>query len=134
MPIGRSKDLAWAITATLVDNTDLWEEEVNDDHTKYLVDGEWRDLSKIYEKIKVKGGETIDFTVNYTHRGPMMDFDVISSATPLLFAGATPKIERGLKYSFGWAQSLPVPDQSMKLMKAQREAASVKEVIEAFDE
>ena len=27
--VGRNKGLAWAITATLVDTVDLWEEEVN---------------------------------------------------------------------------------------------------------
>ena len=107
---GRTKSMAWAITATLVDNTDLWEEEVNADSTKYLVDGEWRDLKKTQEQIKVKGEEPIDFTLYQTHRGPMMDFEVISSATALLFAGATPKIDRRLKYSYGWAAQLPVPD------------------------
>jgi hypothetical protein len=29
-----------------------------------------------------------------THRGPVMDFDVLASATGLLFAGATPNIDR----------------------------------------
>ena len=51
---GRNKSLSWAITATLVDNTDLWEEEINEEYTHYLVDGEWRDIKKIYEQILVK--------------------------------------------------------------------------------
>ena len=45
------------MTNAVSDTTDLWEEEVSEDGTKYLVDGEWRDLIKLREKIKVKGFE-----------------------------------------------------------------------------
>ena len=53
--IGRTKNFAWGVTAVWADSTDLWEEEINVEFTKYLVDGEWRDLKKITEQIKVKG-------------------------------------------------------------------------------
>ena len=32
------------MTVALGDSTDLWEEELNEDKTKYKVDGEWRDI------------------------------------------------------------------------------------------
>ena len=131
--IGRSKNLAWAITATLVDNTDLWEENTNQDFTKYEVDGEWKDIRKITEQIKVKDEPIVNFEVGYTHRGPIMDFDVLASATSLVFAGATPKIERNLKYSFAWANQLPVHDQSVRLIKSLPYTKTVREFIEVFD-
>ena len=108
--VGRTKHLAWAITATIMDNSDLWEEQLNEDRTKYFVDGEWRDLEKRHEEILVKGQEPVDFTVEITHRGPVMDYDILSTATPLLFAGATPTIDRKLCYSFGWGQAAKVKD------------------------
>jgi len=132
--IGRNKDLAWAITATLVDNSDLWEEEVNDEGTKYKVDGEWRDIRKITEKIKVKGEPSQKFEVGFTHRGPIMDYDVLSSATQLIFAGTTPTIDRNIKYSFGWAAQLPVHDQSVNIMQMLGTTKTVKEVFDKFDE
>ena len=33
------------MTVALGDSTDLWEEELNEDKTKYKVDGEWRDIN-----------------------------------------------------------------------------------------
>ena len=42
--IGRNNDVAYGVTSSLVDNTDLWEEELNEDETAYQVDGEWRNL------------------------------------------------------------------------------------------
>ena len=36
--IGRNKDFAFGVTSPLVDSTDLWEEEVNDDMSQYFVD------------------------------------------------------------------------------------------------
>jgi acyl-homoserine lactone acylase PvdQ len=131
--IGRNKDLAWAITATLVDNSDLWEEEVNAEGTKYKVDGEWRDIRLIKEQIKVKGEKTIDFVVGFTHRGSLMDYDVLSSATQLIFAGTTPIIDRNIKYSFGWAAQLPVHDTSVSIMTMLGDTKTVKEAFDRFD-
>ena len=30
---GRTRSIAWALTATLVDNSDLWEEQLNEQRT-----------------------------------------------------------------------------------------------------
>ena len=53
--MGRTKNITWGLTAAIVDNSDLWEEELNEDATKYLVDGEWKDLKIIEEVFRVKG-------------------------------------------------------------------------------
>ena len=53
--MGRSRDMTWGMTAPVMDNSDLWEEEISEDGTKYLVDGQWLDLDQSDEVIKVKG-------------------------------------------------------------------------------
>ena len=57
--IGRNKNMAWGITVPIVDSSDIWIEVINEDNTQYKVDGEWRDLIKIVEPIKVKGQDEI---------------------------------------------------------------------------
>jgi penicillin G amidase len=53
--IGKSKNISWGQTAPHCDNSDLWQETLNEDLTKYFVDGEWKDLRIVDEIIKVKG-------------------------------------------------------------------------------
>lgn len=53
--IGRSPDVTWGVTAPTIDNSDLWEEELNEAGTHYLVNGKWRELQIREEAIKVKG-------------------------------------------------------------------------------
>jgi len=62
-----------------------------------------------------------------------MDYDVLSSATQLIFAGTTPTIDRNIKYSFGWAAQLPVHDQSVNIMQMLGTTKTVKEVFDKFD-
>ena len=42
--IGRSNNITWGCTTSRADNADLWQEKLNEDETKYFVDGEWREL------------------------------------------------------------------------------------------
>ena len=53
--MGRSRNMTWGLTASINDNSDLWEEQLNQEETQYFVDGKWRDLKIIEETIKVKG-------------------------------------------------------------------------------
>lgn len=57
--IGRSKNTSFGQTAALADSSDLWQETLNDDLTKYFVDGEWRDLKIVTETIKIKGQDDL---------------------------------------------------------------------------
>ena len=61
--MGRSKYLSWGLTAAIVDNSDLWQEEISEAGTHYLVDGDWRELDTIEEVIKVKDQEDINLQV-----------------------------------------------------------------------
>ena len=69
--IGRTKNIAWGFTTSRVDTCDLWEEKLNEDGTKYFVDGEWRDLEIKKEIIKIKGKPDKVLEVKKTHRGPL---------------------------------------------------------------
>merc|ERR1712003_269624 len=95
----------------------------------------WRETKKITEQIKVKDEKTIDFDIFFTHRGPIMDYDVLSSATQLIFAGTSPTIERkDMKFSFGWANQLPVHDTTVKVMSHFAKIKTVREMFDFVDE
>ena len=53
--MGRSQHLTWGLTAAIADNSDLWEEELNEEGTHHFVDGKWQKLKIIEEVIRVKG-------------------------------------------------------------------------------
>ena len=71
---GRNNHISMTFTASWPDTTDLWEEEVNNDLTKYYVDGEWQDLVVSTEKIKVKNQQEYHHRIMYTHRGPLIGY------------------------------------------------------------
>jgi len=105
--MGRSKHLTWGMTAAVVDNSDLWEEELNEEGTHYLVDGEWRKLEIIDEVIKVKGQADMPLKIRLTHRGPLMGVPELRYNAALLFGGAITEIKEteDKLYSFGWGGS-----------------------------
>lgn len=78
-------NLAWSQTSPHADNTDLWQEEISDDGKRYKVDGEWRDLTIIDTEIKIKGGESVKHQMRLTHRGPVMESDLLHSALRGIF-------------------------------------------------
>ena len=70
---GRTKYFGWSMTIALADSSDLWEEQLNDDKTQYLVDGEWRNLTKVSYEYKVAGKDPVVQDAYYTHRGLLID-------------------------------------------------------------
>ena len=132
--IGRSNDVAYGVTSSLVDNTDLWEEELNEDETAYQVDGEWRSLQTFNETIKVRGGRTIQYEVKSTHRGPLLDFDLLAHNSEALFGLKVPDMKYNALFSLGWAGRTLKQDQSVALGMKVSHAESVKEVMEYIDD
>jgi penicillin amidase len=70
---GHNDSIAWGMTNVMVDDIDFYTEKLNEDSTKYLFDGEWRDLLIKTEIIKTKEGEDIKKTLKFTHRGPIVN-------------------------------------------------------------
>ncbi len=70
---GHNDSVAWGMTNVMVDDIDFYAEKLNEDSTKYLLDGEWKDLLIKNEIIKTKEGETINRKLRFTHRGPIVN-------------------------------------------------------------
>ena len=120
--IGSNGDVAYGVTSSLVDNTDLWAEELNEERTSYNVDGEWRQFKTVNETIKVRGGKTIQYEIKQTHRGPLLDFDLMAYSSEVLFGSKLPDMKlNGLYthgnelYSLGWAGRNLKRDKSVEL-------------------
>ena len=75
--MGRTKHYAFGGTTSYIDNTDIWLEKVNDDLTRYFVDGQWKDIISRTEHIKVKGRDTIHHKIYFTHRGPLISLETL---------------------------------------------------------
>ena len=125
--MGRSKDMTWGLTASIVDNSDLWEEELSKDGKQYLVDETWRDLSVREEVIKIKGKDDLKLKVKSTHRGPLIELPELRFMSNLLFGGSIPPMhDTSHSYSFGWGGSYK-GDHSMQAMKAFSNSQTVPE-------
>jgi penicillin amidase len=73
--IGFNRDVAWSFTNTGADVIDFYEEEFDDPEapTRYLVDGEWRPLTRRIEQYRGRGGTVLAVdTLYHTHRGPVV--------------------------------------------------------------
>ena len=133
--MGRSNNIAWGLTAALIDNSDLWEEEINEAGTHYYVDGEWRQLQILNEVIKVKGKPDMNIQIRLTHRGPLMGIPELRFNSGLLFGGTVPEMEdiSNTEYSLGWGGAV-VGDHSIRLLNLLRDSESVPEFRTALDE
>ena len=63
-------------------------------------------MKKVTETIKIKGEKKpLDFEMSFTHRGAVMDYELLQFNSQLLFGDKTPNMENNSQYSFGWTQS-----------------------------
>lgn len=70
---GHNDSIAWGMTNVMVDDLDFYAEKLNEDSTKYMLDGEWKDLTIKNEVILTKEKETITIPLRFTHRGPIVN-------------------------------------------------------------
>ncbi len=70
---GHNDSIAWGMTNVMVDDLDFYAETLNEDSTKYLLDGKWEDLTVKDEIIKTKEGDELNETLRFTHRGPIIN-------------------------------------------------------------
>ncbi len=80
---GHNDSIAWGMTNVMVDDLDFYAEEFNDDTTKYMLDGEWKELIIKTEIFKTKEGETIEKKLRFTHRGPVVNQFKKKAETPV---------------------------------------------------
>jgi penicillin amidase len=70
--IGRTPTVAWGLTNAMLDDGDLWAEELDGTGTRHLVDGAWRDLVVETHEILRRDAAPALFRVRRTHRGPIL--------------------------------------------------------------
>ena len=72
-PLMHNPDAATGLTMFENDDIDFFVEKINpDDTTQYWFENEWRDFEYQQEKIVVKDGDDIDFTIVKSHHGPVI--------------------------------------------------------------
>jgi len=131
--IGKSNHITWGFTAARADSSDLWEETLNEDGTKYYVDGEWRDLEISETVIKTMFGSDKVVPVRKTHRGTLISFETLKANSALLFGTRVPEVpDNGKFYSFAW-QGQFIGEDSWGLVKAFQDSKDLVEVFDRFD-
>lgn len=68
---GHNEKIAWGMTNLMVDDIDLFRETLNEDGSKYFLDGEWQDVS-VEKEIISTGKKSVEREIRYTHRGPII--------------------------------------------------------------
>ncbi|PST82017.1 penicillin acylase family protein [Pedobacter yulinensis] len=73
--IGYNQNIAWGVTNVAADVLDFYQVRFKDStHREYLYDGKWKKTSRRIEKIVMRGGDSENDTVTYTHHGPVVYF------------------------------------------------------------
>ena len=93
--VGYNDRIAWGVTNVGPDTQDLFIEKINPANpNQYEFEGEWRDIERIEEVIKVSGGDDVVLPVRFTHHGPILS-DEINVGDQVL--------------AFQWTSSQPSP-------------------------
>eukprot|EP00347_Sterkiella_histriomuscorum_P007762 403347656 len=130
--LGKANEMSWAVTSGLIDLSDLYKEILSDDKKNYKVNGEWRDLTSRREVIKIKGEDKpYILDVKETHRGPIMDQEILSGAE-VLFSESVPPIDKGAHYSLAWTGHSK-EDNTIEIIRALFKTTSVKEAFDMID-
>jgi penicillin amidase len=78
--IGKNDNISWTLTSIMTDETDFYFETLDSSHTKYLLDGKWKDLNILEDTINVRDANGVPIVIKSTHRGP-----IISDIHPFTF-------------------------------------------------
>ncbi|MEJ2103054.1 MAG: penicillin acylase family protein [Ignavibacteriaceae bacterium] len=78
--IGKNDNISWTLTSIMTDETDFYFETLDSLHTKYLLDGKWKDLNILEDTINVRDANGVPIVIKSTHRGP-----IISDIHPFTF-------------------------------------------------
>ncbi|TSA38432.1 MAG: penicillin acylase family protein [Porphyromonadaceae bacterium] len=70
---GHNDSIAWGFTNVMTDDADFYQETINPNNPdQYLLNGVWKDLKRVEEKILIKGGDSVIRYNRFTHRGPII--------------------------------------------------------------
>jgi penicillin amidase len=94
--IGKNSDISWTVTNIMNDDANFYMEKLDSSKTKYLYDGEWKNLVEKNDTIIVKNEKPIPIVIYSTVHGP-----IVSDIHP---------------FSFLYSEHPHVPALSMKWM------------------
>ncbi len=86
--MGHNRQIAWGMTNTQADVTDIFVETLNEDRTEYYYEGKWRPLKVFHETVKVRGREPVEVVVPVTTHGPVLS--TASADFSIQWTGAEP--------------------------------------------
>jgi penicillin amidase len=70
---GHNQRIAWGMTNAMVDDMDFYLETIHPENPNlYIFNGEWREMDVRKERIIIKGGDIVEKTLRFTHRGPII--------------------------------------------------------------
>ncbi|HYR64072.1 MAG TPA: penicillin acylase family protein [Actinomycetota bacterium] len=98
--IGHNDHIAWGVTDTESDVSDLYLERISDDGTAAEYNGAWEPLRVRTETIKVRDGDDVVLDVKETRHGPLLDSYLIGIADPASIEGGITKA-----YALRWTAS-----------------------------
>lgn len=103
---GHNDNIAWGLTNLMVDDVDLFREEINpENEDQYFFNGEWRNMLVRKEIIRSKTGRTDTLLLKFTHRGPVISGlqNVENAVLTMRWSGYDPSDELRAVYSINRA-------------------------------
>jgi penicillin amidase len=85
---GHNRHIAWAVTNTQADVTDFYIEQLNDENTEYLYEGQWKPLKVFTETIQIRGQDSSELEIHETEHGPLVSME--PSYLSIRWTGAEP--------------------------------------------
>lgn len=71
--IGKNEHIAWGLTNLMLDDCDLFIEKIDSTQTRYLFNGEYKNLIIESDTIFVKDSSNVVFQIRRNHRGPIIN-------------------------------------------------------------
>jgi len=103
---GHNEKIAWGMTNVGADTMDFYIETINKDTTQYMFNGKWKDFIIKKDIIKVKDAESIEKTIRFTHRGPVVSgFKNTNKVISTHWTGNMPSDETKTIYKLNRAQN-----------------------------
>ena len=70
--VGKNRNISWAVTNIMEDDADFYFEKIDSSGTKYLLNGNWNNLTIEKDTVIVKDSSNIVFDVKITDHGPII--------------------------------------------------------------
>lgn len=120
---GANDDIGWGVTVGGGDTVDIFQLELNpDDPLQYSHNGEWKDLDKRVETIKVEGEDDVTVEFLTSHYGQI---DLVDAENNIAYARARTWTGREVDTLVAWSQMNTASDWDEYLEYAERISASM---------